>query len=43
MIREVEQLKPDRALRKIYGRGYEIYRSLYPTLQSTFPAMAESA
>jgi xylulokinase len=43
VIREVERLKPDRKRSKLYGRSYEIYRSLHPTLADTFPAMADLA
>jgi xylulokinase len=38
-VREVSSLDPKQPAANTYARGHEIYRTLYPTLKSTFPLL----
>lgn len=40
-IRTTDVFTPDPAMRHVYDRGYEFYRSLYPDLKSAFRRAAE--
>ena len=41
LVRKVDEIPPQSEAVATYGRLYPIFRGLYPTLQSTFAALAD--
>ena len=41
-IREADSLAPQSAESAVYQRGYEVYRTLYPTLKPLYPQMSQA-